>query len=158
EEAGILIGLALNAPNVLRANLPDQSRLPRELMQAAHALLLDDHTDSGPGSGRALHFKPAKPASGSATTGGAPPTGLRVALGGVPAQASGEWLAGSTGKPESAIRPLAERVRYHPRSLRLMAALMTEDNIPPAALSNFLDGVTGDPLTPLYAASFEALP
>src|SRR5262249_27960754 len=29
EEAGMVTGLALNAPNVLRANLPDQSRLAR---------------------------------------------------------------------------------------------------------------------------------
>ncbi|MEP7285042.1 MAG: tetratricopeptide repeat protein [Chloroflexota bacterium] len=153
EEAGAALGLALNAPSVLRADFKDQPRLAREFLIPNGVLLLVDvvSLEEIP---RALAFSSTVAIGTREWTGQA----TRIVLGGLNAEFGTELLVRLSGQSEAAARPLAALVDYRPRALGLMATLMSEDGLPPQAVNDLLVSGGPDRLAVLYSASFEALP
>lgn len=153
DNAGATIGLALNAPNVLRAESADQARLSREFLMAAGTLLLIDDADNVEW---ALGFTPTIALVSTHPEVTAQVTHIR--LGGLAPEAGVELLARLSGQTPTTVRPLAGLVNSQPGALEVMAALIAEDGITPAAITELLNGVTENPLAALYAMSYEALP
>ncbi|MCC7450019.1 MAG: tetratricopeptide repeat protein [Anaerolineae bacterium] len=152
QQAGITLGLALNAPSVLRAEPADQPRLIREFLADTRTLLLIDNVDD---VDWALGCTPtiaiaAREASSPATT--------VIGLGGLPADAGIDLLRRLSDKPEAVVQPLAALVGYLPGAIRLVAALMVEDGVEPQTITDFLNSVPDNRLAALYTSSYEALP
>ncbi len=160
EYAGTTIGLALNAPNVLRADPTDQPHLAREFLVAAGTLLLVDN--AGGGIDQALKFTPSivvvndQPGQPEAL-----PAATHVHLEGLTADSAVELLVRLSGQSEAVARALAKVVDCRPGAIGLLVALIVEDGISPEAMTDFLNKAAADQrdqLQALYAASYDALP
>ncbi len=153
KNAGTIIGIALNAPGVLRANPADQPKRAREFLIAAGVLLLVDHADD---VAPALDFTPTVAVVGGSRS--AAPSAAHIQLGGLPSETGIILLSRLSNQPDAVTRPLAGLVNYHPQAIELIATLLVEDGIPPQTISEFLNGVNDNRVGALYNASYEALP
>lgn len=155
-QAGITLGLALNAPSVLRAEPDEQPRVAREFLAMTTTLLLIDNADADAVDWALKLMAPVVLATES--TAKLPTSVTPVALAGLPAEVGTELLATLSGQTATTVQALAKMVDYHPGSLHLIAGLLIHDDLTPATAEDILEHVSGDRQAALYAASFEALP
>src|SRR5579859_3507518 len=155
ENAGTILGLALNAPGILRAEATTQPRLIREFLIANSTLLIVDHADEGEVA-QAIAFAPGVTVGSPDWDSGLPV--YHIHLQGLSPENGTGLLARLSGLNEAAAQPLAALVGYVPRAIRLVAAMIAEDGLTPLAVTEFIQTAGEEQLAALYAASFEALP
>ncbi|HRE49406.1 MAG TPA: tetratricopeptide repeat protein [Aggregatilineales bacterium] len=158
------LGVALDAPNLLIAEAHEAAAPLREHLTETNTLLIVDSTEGLDNGAEWLFAVAPYVVVGRSGVAALPhlPNPIRVTLSGLPEDEAVRWLMALSRQPETIIRPLCALVEHHPNAIRLLAAMMTEDGLPPAALTAILaETPTADPagrLAALYAASFEALP
>lgn len=163
KHAGIVFGLALDAPNVLAAAPDEQAAQARDFLQEARALVIVDHAEAHEIT-RLLPFTPNLALASDTALPELPDLNpLRLELAGLPPDSAAEWLARLAGQPERGVAQVAARLAAQvdnlPGAIRVVAALLREDGVPPDAISMLLEETApASRLAALYAASFEALP
>ncbi len=155
ENAGSILGLALNSPAILRAGPNDQPRLAREFLIGNHVLLIVDGV-SPDEVDTALAFAPSI-AIGTTSYSQAAPVNI-IEINGLSPDPGTQLLMQLSGKSDSVARPLGTLVGYRPRALTLIAAMMAEDGVTPQGVAELVQNASDDQLSTLYNASFEALP
>ncbi len=142
RDMGDAVGLALELPGVLRLDPADQPMAAREFLQSANVLLLVDNADNAE---YVLQF-----GAGVAVVGNASGIGsaAQIQLGAFNAEAA----TGLVGQMDAA---LIDRVGGNPRALKLLRSLIVEDGLSPDLIGGL---IREQPLTDLYAASYDALP
>ncbi|MBE2194690.1 MAG: tetratricopeptide repeat protein [Anaerolinea sp.] len=158
REAGAIMGIALESPNLLIAPPEAQPAQLRERLIEGRILILAD-SDQGVNNGAAwlLGCSPHVVIATDSPLSNA----LSLVLGELEPNRAGAWLAGLTGQAEDTCRALCALVDHRPDAISVMGALMTEDGLDPAAITAILAETPDNPesrLDALYKASFEALP
>ncbi|HVO42373.1 MAG TPA: hypothetical protein VMT34_07110, partial [Aggregatilineales bacterium] len=148
DRAGETLGLAFNAPGVLRATTAEQPRYLREFLND-NLLLIDDVADADT-LGWVLSLTPH-----IAVVSNVKPT---LRLGGLPVDSAVTLLVQRTDQAPNLLRSLVESVDGLPAAINLLGALMAEDGIAPGPIADFLASAGGDSLAALYRASYDALP
>jgi len=167
ENAANVLGTALEAPHVLMGELADQPRRLQEFLVESNVLLLvDSVANSGmlDGMDWILRCSSALVVADLRDSKDVPalePAPTVVSLPELPTNAAAALLMGLTGLPEAVAEPLAGLVFQHPGAILVLAALLTEDNVPPETLVSLLRDAPPNAsarMNALYTASFEALP
>lgn len=153
DQAELVIGIALNAPNVLLADLAQRPHLIADYVTELGILLLIDNATN---IEQALALGSTVVVIGEYGASGLNVT--HISLSGLAGNAGSDLLAHLSRQAHTITRPLAALMDNHPLALRIVAALLSEDGLPPETITDFLRGVSGDRLSALYAASYEALP
>ncbi len=158
ENAETILGLALNAPGILRSEGANQPRLIREFLIANSTLLIIDQVSEAEVA-KAIDFAPGIAIGSPDFESGLPV--YHIHLQGLPAENGSELLARLSGLGESGAQPLAALVGNVPSAIRMVAAMIAEDGLAPQTIIDFIQNAgedQGNQLAALYTASFEALP
>ena len=146
---GDAIGLALELPQLLRADPADQPALAREFLTAADVLLLVDNATM---PDAALSFGTGVAVVAVSDTPAPTHPADRLTLGGLSEDDAARLI--QSANPPDALT-LIRQVDADPRALKLIHALLTEDGLPPEVIGSLIQD---HPVADLYAASFAALP
>ncbi len=146
---GDAIGLALELPQLLRADPADQPALAREFLTAADVLLLVDNATM---PDAALSFGTGVAVVAVSDTPAPTHPANRLTLGGLSEDDAARLI--QSANPPDALT-LIRQVDANPRALKLIHALLTEDGLPPEVIGSLIQD---HPVADLYAASFAALP
>jgi tetratricopeptide (TPR) repeat protein len=167
DRAGVTLGLALEAANVVIAPPAAQPHHMHDSLTASRTLLLIDSSAGVPdGAEWALGCTPhvvlvAAEIPASADS-------VAIHLTGLPPDVAANWLIGHAPVSGESAREISTLLDGRPAALRLAAALLAEDVITPEAMASTIEAVpvpegeedfAGERrLAALYALSFDALP